>query len=91
MLSLVSLSLSSPSFRCKVAKYDFDGERLRAARASVAKKLPLINTLAPVSRIPAAARRLKRMKAPHFLNGPAQSRLQHRLSKRPESMHRAGA
>ena len=43
---------------------DFDDERLRAARASVAKKFPLINTLAPVSKIPTAARRLKRMKAP---------------------------
>jgi hypothetical protein len=69
---------------------DFDDERLRAARASVAKKLPLINTLAPVSKIPTAARRLKRMKAPHSLAGPARSCLQHRLSKRRESMHRAG-
>src|SRR6188768_2556 len=64
----------------------FDGVRLRAARASVAKKFPLINTLAPVSKIPTAARRLKRMKPPPFLAGPAQSRLQHRLSKRRESM-----
>jgi len=40
---------------------------LRAARASVAKKFPLINTLAPVSNIPTAARRLKRMKAPQSL------------------------
>jgi hypothetical protein len=49
---------------------DFDDERLRAARASVAKKFPLINTLAPVSKIPTAARRLKRMKAPHSLPAP---------------------
>ena len=48
----------------------FDDERLRAARASVAKKFPLINTLAPVSNIPTAARRLKRMKAPHSLPAP---------------------
>jgi hypothetical protein len=68
----------------------FDDERLRAARASVAKKFPLINTLAPVSNIPTAARRLKRMKAPHSLPVPLSS-LQHLLSKRRESMHRAGA
>ena len=49
---------------------DFDGERLRAARASVAKKFALINTLAPVSKIPTAARRLKRMKAPNSLPVP---------------------
>ena len=49
---------------------DFDDERLRAARASVAKKFPLINTLAPVSKIPTAARRLKRMESPHSLPTP---------------------
>jgi hypothetical protein len=44
---------------------DFDDGRLRAARASVVKKFPLINRLAPVSKIPTATRRLKDMNAPH--------------------------
>jgi hypothetical protein len=48
----------------------FDAERLRAASASVARKFPLINRLVPLSKIPIATRRLKRMKAPHSLPAP---------------------